>query len=80
MRHELGLLLLRHSQYDIHQALRYESSEACSIRTACRDLLLHHVDDRTVQALLLLPAPTDSVLHLWASPNLRQRPESVTSS
>ena len=48
-----GLLLLRHSQYDIHQALRYESSEACSIRTACRDLLLHHVDDRTVQALLL---------------------------
>ena len=52
VRHELGLLLLRHPQDDVYKALRDQRSEIGSVRTTFGDPLVYHVDNRTVQALL----------------------------
>ena len=52
VRHELGLFLLGHSQYQVHEALGDQGGEIGSVRTTCGNPLVYHVDNRTVQALL----------------------------
>src|SRR5918993_759393 len=54
VRHEPRLLLFRHDQDKVYEALCDQARKGRSVGTACGDPLLHHVDDRAVQALLRL--------------------------